>query len=301
MLPPHTVNRDPLALALVRKARDGGPGTFEASELAAGADWRVVDIVCTSGPGDYPFEEAHETVSISLVRSGTFVYRSRRGSSLMSPGAILLGSAGQSYECSHDHGEGDRCLSFQFDPDFFARLAHDAGASRPAFDHYRVPPLRILAPLAARAIADGTADSLEEIALELAGAVIKVASGLRHDSPAVISRDRARITSVLRQLESSIAQSHTLADLARSAGLSRYHFPAHVQSGDRGHAASMAPACAPARRGISPDHDRRSNHGNRAGRGFRGFIELYPQFSRRVRRLASQVPPRSFAALGMTE
>lgn len=224
MLSPHTVNCDPLALALVRKARDGGPGTFEASELAAGPDWRVVDIVCTSGPGDYAFEEAHESVSISLVRSGTFVYRSGRGSSLMSPGAILLGSAGQRYECSHDHGEGDRCLSFQFDPDFFARLAHDAGAARAAFDHNRVPPLRMLAPLAARAIAADTPDSFEEIALELAGAVVKVAIDLRRDSPEVTSRDRAHITPVLRQLESSVAEPHTLADLARSAGLSRYHF-----------------------------------------------------------------------------
>ena len=59
--------------------------------MAVGEGWRVVDVVCTSGPRDRP-------------------------SSLMSSGSVLLGNAGQAYECSHEHGEGDRCLSFQFEP-----------------------------------------------------------------------------------------------------------------------------------------------------------------------------------------
>ncbi|HKM99404.1 MAG TPA: AraC family transcriptional regulator, partial [Candidatus Binataceae bacterium] len=42
--------------------------------------------------------------------------------------------------------------------------------------------------------------------------------------PSAESRDRARIARVLRQMESSFAQPHTLASLARIAGLSRYHF-----------------------------------------------------------------------------
>jgi AraC family transcriptional regulator len=224
LLSSPAANRDPLTVALARKARAGGSGKFEARALAAGEGWRVADVLCTSGPDDRPFEEAHESVSISLVRSGTFVYRGDRGCSLMSPGAILLGSAGQRYECSHYHGEGDRCLSFQFDPDFFDRLAYDAGASRAAFGHNRVPPLRALSPLAARAIAACTQDSYEEIALELAGAAVKVANDLRRDSRTVTTSDHARITLVLHQLESSVAEPHTLTDLARIAGLSRYHF-----------------------------------------------------------------------------
>lgn len=193
--------------------------------MAAGEGWQIVDIVCTSGPRDRPFEERHGPVSISLVLSGTFVYRSDHGSSLMSPGAMLLGNAGSTFECSHQHGEGDRCLSFQFDPELFDRLARDAAASPVAFDCNRLPPLRALAPLTARAaMAAGTQDSLEEIALELAGRVIQVAGHARRDSPAPATSDCARIVRVLRQLEAGIAEPHTLTELAHSAGLSRYHF-----------------------------------------------------------------------------
>jgi AraC family transcriptional regulator len=218
-------NRDPLERALTRKAQTGGPGANEGRPVAAGAGWRVADIVCTSGPGDRPFEEQYLSASISLVLSGTFVNRSGRGSSLMSPGALLLGSAGQTFECSHPHGEGDRCLSFQFDPELFERVAHDAGASSVAFDRDRLPPLRALAPLMARAaMALERRDSFEEIALEVAGAVIGLAGHARRRAPEAATRDPARIARVLRHLESRIVEPHALADLARTAGLSRYHF-----------------------------------------------------------------------------
>jgi AraC family transcriptional regulator len=111
----------------------------------------VVDIVCTSGRRDPSFVERQTSVCISVVLSGTFVYRTERGSSLMAAGSLILGNAEQPFECSHEHGEGDRCLSFQFDPGLFERLAHDAGASRFRFDRDRVPPLRRLAPLTTRA------------------------------------------------------------------------------------------------------------------------------------------------------
>jgi len=225
LLSSQTSNHDPLAIALSRKARTGAPGAAAATPVAAGDGWRIVDIVCTTGPADRPFEERYGSPSISLVLSGTFVCRTDRGSSLLSAGAMLLGNAGHLYECSHQHGEGDRCLSFQFDPDLFERIAHDAGASHAAFDCDRLPPLRALAPLAARAaIATAKHDSLEEIALELAGAVISLAGHAPRDAPAAPAADPARIARVLRQLESRAGQPHSLTGLARTAGLSRYHF-----------------------------------------------------------------------------
>ncbi len=208
----------------MRKAQNGAPGSAEASLVAAGEGWRVVDIVCTSGPGDRPFEERFLASSISLVMSGTFVCRTNHGSSLMSPGALLLGNAGHAFACSHQHGEGDRCLSYQFDPELFERLAHDAGVSRAGFDSDRLAPLRPLAPITARArTAMASRDSFEEIALELAGAVFALAGHARRDAPAA-ARDPAPVARVLRYLESRIVEPHTLAELARIAGLSRYHF-----------------------------------------------------------------------------
>ena len=223
MLSAQTSEPDPLASALRRKAQAGGAGATEATPVAAGNGWSVVDIVCTSGPRDRPFEERHWSPSISLVLSGTFVYRSSRGPSLLSAGALVLGDAGKTYECAHQHGEGDRCLSFSFDPELFEELAHDAGAARAAFACDRVPPLPALASLTARArIGMGRRDLLEEIALELAGAVVRVAAEARRTPPA--TPDPARIAPLLRELEARSAEPHTLPELARRAGLSRYHF-----------------------------------------------------------------------------
>jgi AraC-like DNA-binding protein len=141
----------------------------------------------------------------------------------MSSGSLVLGNGGNAYECSHQHSEGDRCLSFQFDPELFDRLAHDAGASRARFNLNRLPPIRELATLSARAVlAPGGRDSFEEIAIELAGAAVSAANDV---SPApAAARDRDRVAALLRELESRVSEPHSLDDLARFAGLSRYHF-----------------------------------------------------------------------------
>ncbi|HVM95212.1 MAG TPA: AraC family transcriptional regulator [Candidatus Acidoferrales bacterium] len=193
--------------------------------VAAGDGWRVVDVVCTAGPEDRPFEERHTHPSISLVLAGAFHYKSARGVSLMSTGALLLGNAGDCFECSHRHGEGDRCLSFQFEPALFERLTEDVRTVRSAFARDRLPPLRMLSPLTTRAqMALAGQGSFEEIALEIGAAAVRVASGMTPEMPASCSRDSERIVAALRQLEASSSEAHPLADLAQAAGLSRYHF-----------------------------------------------------------------------------
>jgi AraC family transcriptional regulator len=225
LLSSETAAPDPLRAALERKAGTGAPGASMPTMLASGDGWRAVDIVCTHGPGDGAVEERFGGVSVSLVLSGTFVYRSDRGSSLMSPGALLLGDAGRAYEISHEHGEGDRCLSFQFDPDVFERVASDVGASRGVLGRHRLPPLRALAPHTARASAAlGREDSFEEIAFALAGAVIGIVADVRGGDGGATAADRERVARVLGAMQSDHARAYPLAGLARIAGLSRYHF-----------------------------------------------------------------------------
>ena len=50
--------------------------------------------------------------------AGSFQYRSPLGRGLMTPGSLMLGNQGQSYECGHEHGEGDRCVSFWYARDY---------------------------------------------------------------------------------------------------------------------------------------------------------------------------------------
>jgi len=193
--------------------------------LAHGAGWRALEVVCTAGPNDRPFEERHAWSSISLVMAGTFAYRSDRGTALMSPGAMVLGTFGKSFECSHEHGIGDRCLSFQFTRDSFEAIASDAGARRAGFAHDRMPPLRELALLSARAVnAIAKSLPLDEIALELAGAVLRVDAAGMPSSHSTTTRDRMRIGEVLRHLELHPDEPHTLTELAGLARLSPYHF-----------------------------------------------------------------------------
>ncbi|HLX36767.1 MAG TPA: AraC family transcriptional regulator [Candidatus Binataceae bacterium] len=207
--------------AILRKERDGACGGNFGRVLAQGDGWRALDVICTAGPHDRPFEERHGWTSISLLLGGTFAYRSSQGPLLMSSGALMLGRSGESFECSHPHGVGDRCISFQFAPEQFEELVRAAGAGA-TFDQDRIPPLRELAAVSARATdAINNVGALEEIALELAGAVIRLEA---HALVATSVRDRNRIAEVVRYLEAHSDRNDSLAELARMTQLSRYHF-----------------------------------------------------------------------------
>jgi len=230
-----------LEQALARRAMNGGRGDLTQSLLAQGEDWSVADVLCTSGPQDRPFQEQHSRVSIVIVLAGSFQYRgqSRFGPAreLMTPGSLLLGNAGQYFECGHEHGAGDRCISFQYAPDYFEQLAADAGTrgTKPAFRILRLPPLRALSPLVARASAGLTAPApphmdfpWEELSLQLAARTVELANGGNRFSGANDAPPSAvaRVTRSVRMIERHRASGFELrlGSLAREARLSPYHF-----------------------------------------------------------------------------
>ena len=197
---------DPLAAALARKSQAGAAGRIRGRAIAAGKGWYANDFICTCGAGDHDTEECS----------------SRHGTSLLSEGSLFLVEAGHCFVCSHRHGEGDRCLSFQFDPDVFERIAHDAGAT-PALARNSLPPLRELSRLAARArLALTRPDAMEEVAFALAGAAMRLAGRPRRSrAPA---HHHGRMTEVLRYMAEHAAAPHKLTGLARMARMSPYHF-----------------------------------------------------------------------------
>jgi AraC family transcriptional regulator len=222
MTRPNPTPADPLAAALARKREGGADGTITDAPIASGDGWRVQDIVCTCGPRDHEAEELTSASSIALVLSGSFVVRDRHGPSLLSEGSYLLVSAGHCFNCSHRHGEGDRCLSFRYEPELFERVAHDAG-SKAEFAHNRLSPIRPLAPLTARARhAMAQPAMMEELAIELAGTAIGLAGRTRHASTP--SPHEGRMSAVLRHMAAHSAEPHSVASLAGMAKLSPYHF-----------------------------------------------------------------------------
>ena len=215
--------------ALERRKRQGLPGHTAPHLIARGDGWTAADVMCTCGPDDRPYEEQHAYQSVAIVLAGSFQYRSATGRGVMSPGSLLLGNRGQCFECGHEHGKGDRCLAFSYEPEYFARLAADAirGGDRLDFNVARLPPLRMLAAVVARAAAGVTNPRdvpWEEIGVELAARALRIAAGASPDQSSAGPGAEGRVTRVVRMIDRHPDAALTLGSLARAAGLSPYHF-----------------------------------------------------------------------------
>lgn len=204
---------------------------MEARHLAAGPGWHVLDLTCRSGPGDIPFEEAHDNVAIAAVLSGTFIYQTTEGRNLLTAGSILLGNHGRCFQCSHQHSTGDRCLSFHFTPDHWEEIAGAVpGKHKGRFDIPGLPPAAALLPTTAmlETARDLGRPAMEEVALEFAGTVLGLASGVDRVAGNDRAIDERRVSDAIHRIEQSAHELEegrlSLAALAREADMSRYHF-----------------------------------------------------------------------------
>jgi AraC family transcriptional regulator len=240
------------------RALGHAPGQLASRVLARGDGWSVSDLICRAGPHDRPFEEQHSGACIAIVTAGSFQYRSSTGRALMTPGSLLLGNAGQYFACGHEHGVGDRCISFSYESQYLERLAAEAEVGSACFSTLRVPPVREFSGLVARASArvagsrsttpdceqstliseseKRTRNSLEhasssgpgmtdweEIGFELAARALEFA-GSDEPNRGTFPAAEARVTRIVRLIENHPDVEHGLGALAREAKLSRYHF-----------------------------------------------------------------------------
>ena len=265
--------------------------------LASGSGWSVSDVACTAGPHDRPFEERHQRACIAAVTQGTFQYRSRRGSTVLAPGAVLLGDEGSCFECGHEHATGDRCLAFHFTPAYLEAIVTAVpGARRTTFAVPALPPLSSLVSLlaAAEAARDDRDDgAFEELALRLAGVVAAALAGRPHIAHRPSRRDERRVTHALRQIEAQSPEQLTLAGLARVAAMSPYHFLRTFRA-----VIGMTPYQFLLRTRLhrAAVHLRRSNAPISTVAFDAGFNDL-STFNRRFRRLTG-ASPRAYRAQG---
>ena len=196
--------------------------------IARGCDWTVSEYTCHAGPHDRPLEEWHGGVSIAAVVSGTFNYRTDTGRALMHPGSFLLGNSGACFECSHDHGIGDRCIAIHLAPELFAEIATTAANS----SGYRFASPILPADertMSAIARLEAIGQSRESLAMEeamtaLAATVLSTVSGHVATAIRATTRVERRIAEVVRNMDDHADAPHSLAALAAAAGLSRFHF-----------------------------------------------------------------------------
>jgi AraC family transcriptional regulator len=216
-----------LEQAVKRRAAEGTPGATAARVLAQGTGWSVADVVCTAGPDDRPFEEQHRNVCIAVVAAGSFQYRSRAARVLLAPGSLLLGNAGQAYECGHEHAKGDRCISFSYVPEYFERLTADAGTAM--FRVAALPAVRATSREVARAYAGVVGDDAndaawEELGVRLAVEALRLANDDERRRGEVLPSAEARVTRVVRMIDECPDAEHSLTRMAEEARLSPYHF-----------------------------------------------------------------------------
>ncbi len=195
--------------------------------LAAGDGWSVHEIACGAGPSDRPFEERHEGFSFSAVLEGAFTYRSDAGHGLLYPGSLLLGNDGRCFECGHEYGVGDRCVSLNVREDQFGEIAAaQASTSRFRFSAPSLPASAKTLPVIAHMEALSYASSLrcEELALGLIERVIMGMTGDRRTPAAPNGRETRRVVEAIRLVESDAGRPLQLKEMAASAGMSKYHF-----------------------------------------------------------------------------
>lgn len=194
--------------------------------LASGEGWKACDVICTAGPGDRAFEEQHSQISIAVVVSGTFQYRTSTGRELMTPGSILLGNAGEPFACGHEHGIGDRCISFHYSAEF-AELA-GLNSKRQRFRIPRIPAIRGLSPQVAGAtgILDSDAEhaAIRDVAYQILDRATRLQDGFVASQPRSDPSSLARVTRVLRAIEAAPDAPHRLSEMAANARLSPWHF-----------------------------------------------------------------------------
>jgi AraC family transcriptional regulator len=183
----------------------------------------VIDYRCDVGADAEPFVERHGGFDVAYVRKGSFGYRARGESFELVAGSILVGHPGDEYVCTHDHGCGDECLSFQLSPE----LVETIGDRREIWRTGRVPPLPELMVLGelAQAAVEGRSDvGLDEVGMLFASRFVEVVSGCKRNPPQARARDRRRAVEAALWMDAHSHQPIDLEHAAREVGLGAFHF-----------------------------------------------------------------------------
>ena len=157
------------------------------------------------------------------MRRGTFGYHAGGRVFELVAGSLLIGRPDDEYVCTHDHGGGDECLSFQLAPEVVDAI----GARDDVWRVAALPPLPALVVLGelAQSVVDGGSNvALDEIGLLLAARFVALASGQESRWRDAGARERRRAVETALWLDAHAHEAVDLEQASRRAGLSPYHF-----------------------------------------------------------------------------
>jgi AraC-like DNA-binding protein len=214
--------------ARVKDAPEPASRAPVARPIASGDGWSISDVVCHLGPQDRREEEHFDRATIAVVLDGMFQCKTSAGTALLYPGTVLLGNARSCFECGHDHGVGDHCISFNFDAALFEEIAATVAGS----DSFRFPTAilptspKLAWPVVESALHVTKEGSMadDELAIRVAEIVIRTLSGGFGTSPSPAPREQRRLIAALNHMEEHSEEPLTLAELCSMACMSKYHF-----------------------------------------------------------------------------
>jgi len=209
--------------------RDAVPTNSRSRVLAALPSVRIIDTMCRLGPEAKGTENAFPDFRVAAVVAGSFAIRTGIGGGVASAGSLVIGNACDCYRCRHFTQDGDRCIYFDFRPEFLeeVRLALGLRGVGERFRRGLLPPA--LQSVAITTLVDSAttghdSDALEEAAFEMAAAALAATHATMQLGRRTSLGDERRIVRALGYIESNFHRSCTLSDLAAEAGLSAYHF-----------------------------------------------------------------------------
>jgi len=176
-------------------------------------------------PQEPAWEKQYGRAAIGIVLTGWFKYRTESSEFVVAvPGAAVLGNKGEHFTCHHLDTTGNKRLVVRFDHDFLEEVAGDCGLDDTRFLAAALPPGKSSAEMFGwmKRLASPGFDH-DEAAYALAALALRTETSGK--PPVGVSpRDRERIRSTIRYIETSYAEPCSLDQLAQSVNLSRYHF-----------------------------------------------------------------------------
>jgi AraC family transcriptional regulator len=184
---------------------------------------------------DHPSDQEHADgepepstgYAVSFVESGSFEVFRKRSISRLHPGDVLVSYPGVHSKYAHSHRfPTDVCLSLSFEPDLIEEALGRLPFILPSPRLSASSTTAFLLQRIHKALRSMDRMGLESAGLDTAAALLPAtsASAMKTSSPASSAWHCKRVEAACELMGSEIDREHSLSSVARSVGMSAFHF-----------------------------------------------------------------------------